>query len=87
MKKWTLSNVWTKYRLDALDYIQVCANCNQASCWLGEFYCDSAKTADVVGRSVRDLLKLGPLEHPEYWLKARIKRTRIDDGPLTGVTK
>lgn len=76
----TLQQVKAKYRLWPLDYITVCASCLQSSCWQGIFYCDNYKTANVVSRTVRDLLKLG-LESPHYWPATRVLRKRLDDGP------
>jgi hypothetical protein len=67
-KKWTQRSVKEKFDLKPTDYITVCSSCLQASCWLGEFYCDHYKTASTVKRTVRDLIKLD-LEHPEYWAK------------------
>lgn len=68
VRKWTERNVKAKYGLLPTQYITVCASCLQASCWLGEFYCDNYKTANIVKRTVRDLIKLNR-EHPEYWKK------------------
>ena len=36
------------------DYATVCAECLCASCWLGEFYCENAKVANVVVISRRE---------------------------------
>jgi hypothetical protein len=46
--------------------ITVCSECLQASCWQGEFYCDSAKTAGTVEKTRAELEALA-LEHPDYW--------------------
>ena len=80
VKTWNKRNLWNKLRLQPTDYITVCGSCLQASCWLGEFYCDDYKTASIVNRTVRDLVKLNR-EHPSYWAKSRVKRTELDDGP------
>jgi len=49
--------------------IPVCSACLKASCWLGVFLCENAKTADVVEKPVHELRELS-LEHPNYWRKA-----------------
>ena len=67
-KKWTLYEVKQRFGLKPDDTITVCDNCLQASCWLGEFYCDKYKEAGVVKVTVRELARLGR-EHPEYWAK------------------
>lgn len=48
--------------------ITVCNACERASCWQGEFYCDSFKTAKLKEVTVRRLQSL-KLEHPSYWEK------------------
>ena len=53
--------------------VTVCAECLQASCFQGEFYCDKARTAGVTRRSVRELRELA-LEHQSYWAADRIAR-------------
>jgi hypothetical protein len=54
--------------------VTVCSSCMRASCWHGEFLCDSARGAGTAEKTVADLKKLG-LEHHSYW--------NID--PATGV--
>ena len=49
------------------DLITVCAACQQATCWQGEFYCEAYKTANIKQMRRGDLAKLA-LEHPCYWL-------------------
>ena len=46
--------------------VTVCASCLQASCWLGEFYCDEYKTANIVEKTVAELRALNR-EHSDYW--------------------
>ena len=46
--------------------VTVCAACLQASCWQGAFYCDEAKTAGTVEKTVAQLQGMN-LEHPDYW--------------------
>lgn len=48
--------------------ITVCDACLQASCWLGEFYCDDYRSAATTEMTVRELRKLGR-ESPDYWAK------------------
>ena len=48
--------------------VTVCAACLKASCWQGLFYCDEYRTADIVEKTVAELMALG-LEHPTYWGK------------------
>ena len=50
--------------------VTVCAACLQASCWLGEFYCQDYKTANVTKLTIRQLKALA-LEHPDYWKPER----------------
>ena len=50
--------------------VTVCAACLQASCWLGVFYCDDYRTANVARKSVKELRTLG-LEHEDYWRPER----------------
>lgn len=49
------------------DLITVCASCQQATCWQGEFYCDNYRTANIKQMTRGELAKLA-LEHPCYWL-------------------
>lgn len=46
--------------------VTVCAECKQASCWQGQFYCDSYKTASTIELPISELRKMG-LESPEHW--------------------
>jgi hypothetical protein len=46
--------------------ITVCAECLQASCWQGEFYCQKFKTANIIDLTVKRLRALA-LESPHYW--------------------
>ena len=68
------------------DLITVCAACQRATCWQGEFYCDAYKTANIKQMRRGDLAKLA-LEHPCYWLtdeelanKRRAERRRRWNG-------
>jgi hypothetical protein len=47
----------------------VCAACLCASCWQGEFYCEHAKTAGTVEKTVRELFKGNVREDSGYWFK------------------
>lgn len=52
--------------------INVCASCKTAACWIGEFYCDDYKDADVIQMTVAELREMNlktPMEHPSYWAK------------------
>jgi hypothetical protein len=60
-------------RGDNLREVTVCAACLQASCWQGEFYCETAKTAGTTRRTVGTLRQLGR-EDPSYWGAERIAR-------------
>jgi hypothetical protein len=71
MKRWTKKTLWDRYQLRFSDLVTVCASCRQASCWLGEFYCDNYKTAKTAEVQVRDLVRRGG-EHPQYWAEARV---------------
>ena len=46
--------------------VTVCASCERASCWHGDFMCDEAKTADTKEMTVGELKALA-LEDPSYW--------------------
>ena len=50
--------------------VTVCAACLTAACWLGEFYCQESKTANVTTKTVRELRALN-LEHSDYWQEGR----------------
>ncbi len=45
----------------------VCDKCFQATCWQGIFMCHQAYEAGTVEKTIYELMKLGPLEHPENW--------------------
>lgn len=49
--------------------VVVCAACLCACCWQGEFYCDQAKTAGTVEKTVRELLQGNIREDSGYWFK------------------
>jgi len=60
-----------------LDFkVTVCSECLQASCWLGEFYCEQHREASTVIKTVRELHALGPLEDAGWWFKS------ADDGKV-----
>ena len=46
--------------------VTVCASCERASCWHGEFMCDEARTADTKEMAVSELRALA-LENPTHW--------------------
>lgn len=48
------------------DPITVCDACLQSSCWQGIFMCDRSRSAGIVQKSRRQLVKLA-LEHASYW--------------------
>jgi hypothetical protein len=45
---------------------EVCDNCFKASCWYGEFMCDSADIAGTTFKTIDELKKLN-LEDESYW--------------------
>lgn len=53
--------------LDPNQKVTVCDNCFRASCWHGEFYCDEAKTAGTVEKTVAELRAGNYGEHESYW--------------------
>lgn len=57
--------------------VMVCSACKRSSCWLGLFYCDEAKVADIEPMTVAELEELN-LEHQSYWF-------RTPDGQLNRV--
>lgn len=48
--------------------ITVCAECIEASCWLGEFMCEGSRNAGVIQKTVEELIRETG-EHPSYWKK------------------
>lgn len=48
--------------------ITVCAECNRAACWMGEFYCEKYITAGTRQLTIKKLKQLA-LEHPHWWSK------------------
>lgn len=46
--------------------ITVCSRCLRAACFIGVFYCDVARSASLVEKTVAELRSLG-LEHEDYW--------------------
>ena len=55
--------------LDDNREIQICADCKTAACWLGEFMCDTARTANLITTTVAAHRATNPDEH-EYWYTA-----------------
>jgi hypothetical protein len=49
--------------------VTVCAACLCASCWQGELYCDQAKTAGTVEKTIRELFQGNLREDSGYWFK------------------
>lgn len=79
--------------------ITVCDECLQASCWHGEFMCETSVSAGIVDRHASSLIghRVSPhiepgatLEHPDYWntdLKMKNKRLLArKDLELLGIT-
>ena len=54
-------------------YVTVCADCKTASCWHGEFMCDTAKTASTVDIPESELRVLG-LEHSDNYSRAKVQK-------------
>lgn len=53
--------------------VLVCADCECAACWLGEFMCETSRTAGVDERTVAQLRALA-LESPDWWPKSLVTR-------------
>lgn len=50
------------------DLITVCSDCLRASCWQGEFFCDSALDPDSsITQKTRGELRELDLEDSRYW--------------------
>ena len=49
--------------------VTVCAECLTASCWHYKFVCEKYRTADIVQKTVAELMELGR-EHPDNWSHA-----------------
>lgn len=49
--------------------VTVCAACLCASCWQGAFYCDQAKTAGTIEKTIRELWQGNVREDSGYWFK------------------
>jgi hypothetical protein len=47
-------------------FVTVCADCNQACCWHGEFMCEKASSAGTLDVLASDLDAMG-LEHPHHY--------------------
>lgn len=47
--------------------IFICASCRRACCWLGIFYCDDYKTADLIKTTVGAHRATNPNEHEDYY--------------------
>ena len=58
--------------------VTVCAKCLQASCWHGEFMCDSARQAGLTERTVAELKALDR-EHRSHYSIANIRKITGDD--------
>lgn len=63
-------------------WVTVCAECLQASCWQGEFYCQRAKSADTM-RVRASYLRKARREHPSYYTRARLIEVcgAVEDAP------
>lgn len=46
--------------------VTVCADCLCASCWHGEFLCQTSRGADITKKTVRELRALDR-EHSDYY--------------------
>lgn len=46
--------------------ITVCDSCLMACCWQGQMYCDNAKSAGTVDKTLAELHSLNR-EHPSWW--------------------
>lgn len=67
-------------------YAWVCSNCLRAGCWAGIFYCEDAKSADLVVISRQQTKKLG-LEHTDWFDRAEVRATREDYTDTTDARK
>jgi len=56
------------FELKDTDLITVCEECLTASCWHGEFMCDNAVNANIIQKTVKELMGLN-LEHEDNWIK------------------
>lgn len=59
--------------------ITVCAECNCATCWQGEFYCDKAKAAGTKEITVREAREMNR-ENLTYWLRDEGIKQRLEKG-------
>jgi hypothetical protein len=82
-------NAGKRLMMDAMEdnrTVTVCAECNRASCWQGEFMCDKNKHADTTELTVGVLRKLG-LESSHYWNVddlGNLKKVNMSVNPLPG---
>lgn len=53
-------------------FVTVCSACSRASCWHGNFMCDSAKSAGTVDLQASKLRRLNR-EHPSHFSRGRLK--------------
>lgn len=52
--------------------IQVCAECETASCWYGEFMCNDSMDAGLIFKTVKEL-RIKHLENEEDWSDEKMK--------------
>jgi hypothetical protein len=66
------------------DLVTVCAECGEASCWLGIFMCEDNRTANTKQITVGELRKISK-ENEDYWRRASSRPPPVDLlGPPTG---
>jgi hypothetical protein len=54
--------------IEADEDVTVCAECERACCWYGEFMCDNARDANIkVIKRSEVAARKRPGEHPCYW--------------------
>ena len=51
--------------------IQICSECEKASCWHGEFMCSDARGADLILKTATELDKLN-VEHKDNYSVGKI---------------
>jgi len=52
--------------INLMRHVTVCGACHQASCWQGKFFCEQARTADILNLPLATLMR-ERRENEEYW--------------------
>ena len=62
--------------------IEVCGSCETASCWYGEFMCESSACAKTKKITVKELRLKKKKENEYYWSDEKMKQVYGDPNPF-----